>query len=75
VLTPEWRPDAVLESSSIYYSEQTFLEAVEKYRDKDMWTAKSNEALELSKSLTWTEALRPLGGLLGIPGHEEPKQD
>jgi hypothetical protein len=75
VLTPEWRPDAVLERSSIYYSEENFLEAVEKYHDKDMWTAKSYEALELSKSLTWTEALRPLGELLGIPGHEDPKQD
>ena len=72
VLTPKWRRDAVLDPSSIYYSEEFFLETLLKYRDKDKWTAKSNEALQLSNSLTWEEALRPLGKLVGIREHRDP---
>jgi hypothetical protein len=60
VLTPEWRSDAILDPSSIFYSEDRFLEAVNVLRDPSMWEELSRASLEIASELSWDRALEPI---------------
>lgn len=60
VLTPAWRPDSVLESSSIYYTSGNFLQQLEHYGTKLNWQSKHVAALKSAEKLSWDNALKPL---------------
>jgi hypothetical protein len=64
VLTPAWRQDDVLEPSSIYFTEDTFVDQIMAMNRPDTWKTMSDSSLELAEKLTWDSALRPLGNIV-----------
>ena len=60
VLTPEWRRDSILDPSSIFYSKESFLEAVAALTDPLAWVELSNSSLKIAEDLTWDKALEPM---------------
>ncbi len=63
VLTPAWRPDPVLEPSSVYFTAENFLDRIGEFAAEPAWRAKSEAALASAAELSWDAALRPLLGL------------
>jgi len=64
VLTPDWRYDAKLNESSIYYNESDFLTKLKEYNEEMTWRNKSEAAIKLAGELTWDTALSNLGGVI-----------
>ena len=60
VLTPEWRSDTILDPSSIFYSEDHFLEAVNVLNDPSTWEELSRTSLQIASKLSWDRALEPI---------------
>jgi hypothetical protein len=65
VLTPAWRQDELLEPSSIYFTEETFVDQIVATNRPDTWKSMSDSSLDLAATLTWERALRPLGAIVG----------
>ncbi len=60
VLTPEWRRDSILDPSSIFYSDESFLEAVAVLTDPPAWEELSRNSLRIAANLSWDKALEPM---------------
>lgn len=63
VLTPDWRRDSLLDSSSVHFTPETFLMRLKEFGDEAAWRAKSDAALATAERLSWDRVLRPLLGL------------
>lgn len=60
VLTPDWRKDSVLDDSSIYYNEDTFLAMMGRFSGQEAWQEKSKKALATAELLSWPRAFKEL---------------
>ena len=65
VLVPEWRDIPNLNSTSIPYNEENFLQQVTKYSEKEEWQRMSDIAYEQAKKLDWNITLEPLAKIIG----------
>ncbi len=64
VLTPEWRRDPLLESTSIYYSEDNFVQVINKYSQENEWKQMSEKGYESAKQMKWENVLKPLDTII-----------
>ena len=64
VLTPDWRHDALLDNSSIYFNEENFLTRIADYSNQKKWQNKSRQALNTARNLSWEKAFQELDVLI-----------
>ena len=64
VLTPEWRRDPLLESTSIYYNEDNFVQVINNYSQENEWKQMSEKGYESAKQMKWENVLKPLDTII-----------